>query len=131
MNLRDPIAVARGLGSAKQGVQHWWVQRLTAVALALLTPWFLCFVVGHLGADQASMRAAIAQPMNASLLLVFVVALLWHAQLGLQMVVEDYVHVLWLEMTLQIAIKLVYTFAALISILAIARIAFVSLLPTI
>jgi succinate dehydrogenase / fumarate reductase membrane anchor subunit len=124
MSLRDPIALARGLGSAKDGLRHWWVQRLTAVALMLLTPWFIYLVLGLIGADQFTVRTAIAQPLNATLLLAFVFALFWHAQLGLQVVVEDYVHVPWLEISLQVAIKFVYALAALASALAIGRIVF-------
>lgn len=126
-SLRDPLAIARGLGSAKNGVGHWWTQRLTAVALALLTPWFIWFAIAHLGAEQVIVRAYIAQPVHVSLLSAFVFALLWHAKLGLQVVVEDYVHVAWQEIALQIAIKLVYAFAALVAILAIGRIALVPL----
>ena len=122
-NLRDPIAIARGLGSAKDGTRHWWVQRLTAVALLLLAPWFAWLVVGLVGTDQQAVRAAIASPLNASLLLAFVLSLSWHAQLGMQVIVEDYVHG-WLEVALQIAIKFAYTLSALASILAIGRIAF-------
>lgn len=124
MTLRDPIAIARGLGSAKNGTGHWWTQRVTAVALALLTPWFVYFSVAQLGGDPWSVRTAIAEPLNGSLLLAFALALFWHAQLGLQVVVEDYVHSAWLEIGLQIAIKLTYAFAALVSVLAIGRIAF-------
>ena len=124
MSLRDPLAQARGLGSAKDGVQHWWLQRLTAVALMLLTPWFIQLVLGLIGADQFSVRAAIAQPLNATLLLAFVIALFWHARLGLQVVVEDYVHIPWLEISLQIAIKFAYALAALASAIAIGRIVF-------
>ncbi|MEO6102385.1 MAG: succinate dehydrogenase, hydrophobic membrane anchor protein [Pseudoxanthomonas sp.] len=122
-NLRDPIAIARGLGSAKDGTGHWWVQRLTAVALLLLAPWFAWFALGLVGADQQAVRAAIASPFNATLLLAFVLALSWHAQLGMQVIVEDYVHG-WPEVALQIAIKFAYTLAALASILAIGRIVF-------
>jgi succinate dehydrogenase / fumarate reductase membrane anchor subunit len=124
MSLRDPIALARGLGSAKDGLRHWWVQRLTAVALMLLTPWFVYLVLGLIGADQFTVHTTLAQPLNATLLLAFVFALFWHAQLGLQVVVEDYVHVAWLEISLQIAIKFVYTLAALASALAIGRLVF-------
>lgn len=124
MSLRDPLAQARGLGSAKDGVQHWWLQRLTAVALMLLTPWFIQLVLGLIGADQFSVRAAIAQPLNATLLLAFVIALFWHARLGLQVVVEDYVHIPWIEISLQIAIKFAYALAALASAIAIGRIVF-------
>lgn len=122
-NLRDPIATARGLGSAKDGVSHWWLQRLTAIALALLTPWFIWFVVRQVGADQGQVRAAIASPVTASLLLSYVIALMWHARLGLQVVVEDYIHG-WLEVALQIAIKLVFAFATVAAAIAIGRIVF-------
>jgi succinate dehydrogenase / fumarate reductase membrane anchor subunit len=123
MSLRHPLAVARGLGSAKDGTGHWWVQRLTAVALLLLTPWFVCLAIGFVGADQIAVRQAIGEPLNASLLLAFVLSLVWHAQLGLQVVVEDYMHG-WLEVALQIAVKFACAFAALASILAVGRIVF-------
>jgi len=123
MNLRDPLAIARGLGAAKNGTGHWWTQRLTAIALLLLTPWFAWLVLGLLGADQQAMRAALGQPVNATLLLAFIVSLFWHAQLGLQVIVEDYVHG-WLEVALQIAIKFAYTLATLASALALGRIVF-------
>jgi len=121
MSLRDPLATARGLGTAKDGVSHWWLQRLTAVALMLLTPWFAWFVLGMIGADQLAARELIARPLNASLLTAFVLALLWHARLGLQVVIEDYVHG-WPEIALQIASKFAYAIAAIASLLAIARI---------
>ena len=123
MKLRHPVAIARGLGSAKDGTGHWWNQRVTAVALALLTPWFVWFAVTHASADHAGVRAAIAQPVNATLLLAFVLALFWHARLGLQVVVEDYVHG-WLEIALQLAIKFACALAAIVSGLAIGQIVF-------
>jgi succinate dehydrogenase / fumarate reductase membrane anchor subunit len=123
MNLRDPLARARGLGSAKDGLRHWWVQRLTAVALMGLVPWFVWLVLGLIGADQFTVRATIGQPWNATLMLAFVFALFWHAQLGLQVVVEDYVHG-WLEIALQIVIKFACALAALASAIAIGRLAF-------
>lgn len=123
MSLRNPIARAKGLGSAKDGVGHWWSQRLTAIALALLTPWFVIFSVGLIGADQVAVRDAIAQPLSATLLAAFVLSLFWHAQLGLQVVVEDYIHG-WLELALQIVIKFMYALAAIASLLAIGRIVF-------
>jgi succinate dehydrogenase / fumarate reductase membrane anchor subunit len=121
VNLRDPLATARGLGTAKDGVGHWWLQRTTAVALMLLTPWFAWFALGLAGGDQVAVREAVARPMTASLLTAFVLSLLWHAQLGLQVVVEDYVHG-WREIALQIAIKFACGFAAIAALLAIARI---------
>ena len=69
MSLQHPIARVRGLGSAKSGSQHWWLQRVTAVALVLLSPWFLVLSLSLVGADQAATRAALAQPFNAICLL--------------------------------------------------------------
>ena len=123
MSLRHPLAIARGLGSAKDGVGHWWLQRLTAMALLLLSPWFGWLVLGLMGADHFTVRQTLAQPLNASLLLAFVLSLFWHAQLGLQVVIEDYVHG-WLEIALQVAIKFACAFGALASVIAIGRIAF-------
>jgi len=123
MSLRDPLAQARGLGSAKDGLRHWWVQRLTAVALMFLVPWFVWLALSLIGADQFTVRATIGQPLNATLMLAFVFALFWHAQLGLQVVVEDYVHG-WLELVLQVVIKFACVLAALASAIAIGRIAF-------
>ncbi|MDZ4047419.1 MAG: succinate dehydrogenase, hydrophobic membrane anchor protein [Pseudoxanthomonas sp.] len=123
MSLRHPLARAKGLGSAKSGTTHWWHQRLTAIALALLTPWFVYFAVNLLGADQLVVRGAIAHPLSATLLAAFVLSLFWHAQLGLQVVVEDYIHG-WLEVTLQVAIKFTFALAAIATLLAIGRIVF-------
>jgi succinate dehydrogenase / fumarate reductase membrane anchor subunit len=123
MSLRDPLATARGLGSAKNGTGHWWLQRLTASALLLLTPWFVWLLLGLVGADHFSTRMTLAQPLNATLLLAYVLALFWHAQLGLQVVVEDYVHG-WLEIALQVAVKFACALAALASAVAIGRIVF-------
>jgi succinate dehydrogenase / fumarate reductase, membrane anchor subunit len=121
--LRHPWAVARGLGSAKEGVTHWWAQRVSAVALLVLTPWFVVTVVSLLGVDALNARALLAEPLNATLMLAFVLALFWHARLGLQVVIEDYVHGA-LEITLQLLVKFAYALAALASVVAIGRIAF-------
>ncbi len=121
--LRHPLARAKGLGSAKDGVGHWWAQRLTAMALALLTPWFVIFALRQFGAEAEAVRAAIAQPLNATLLSAFVLSVFWHARLGLQVVVEDYIHG-WLELALQVAIKFLFALAAIAALLAIGRIAF-------
>jgi succinate dehydrogenase / fumarate reductase membrane anchor subunit len=122
-HLRDPLAVARGLGAAKDGLHHWWVLRLTSVALMLLTPWFVWFALGLVGADVGTVRAAIAAPLNATFLLAFLATIFWHAQLGLQVVIEDYVHG-WKEWTLQILVKFACALAALAAIVAVGRIAF-------
>jgi succinate dehydrogenase / fumarate reductase membrane anchor subunit len=124
MSLRDPLAIARGLGPAKAGLHHWWMQRISSVALMFLVPWFVWFVLPLLGADRGTVRDAIADPLQATLLLAFVFSLFWHTQQGLQVVVEDYIHAAWLELTLQLAIKFACALAALAAALAVGRIVF-------
>jgi succinate dehydrogenase / fumarate reductase membrane anchor subunit len=126
MSMRTPVGRARGLGSAKEGVAHWTAQRLSAVALALLTPWFVWLVVGLVGADQALAAARLGTPFNATLMLAYVGALLWHAQLGLQVVIEDYVSNRGLELFSQVAVKLIFALAAVAAVVAIGRLAFAS-----
>ena len=113
-SLRTPLKNVRGLGSAQSGVRHWWLQRLTAVALVPLSLWFLWLCAGLTHADYATVRAAIAQPVHAVLLVALVVSLFWHGALGLQVIIEDYVHTRWLALTLQIALR----FGALLGALA-------------
>ncbi len=122
MSLRTPLADARGLGSARSGVHHWWVQRLTAVALIPLTMWFVWIGTDLLSADFDTARAFVGAPLHTLLFAAFIVALFWHAQLGLQVVIEDYVHTRWLELTLQVLVKFAAILGALASLLALIRI---------
>jgi len=124
MKLRHPIARARGIGSAQGGVEHWWAQRWNSVVLMVLTPWFLWLVLSNLGAGQEHMRALIAQPWNAVLMLVFTGMLFWHTLLGLQVVIEDYVHTPWVEWTLHMLNRFACLLAGLACVVAIGRIAF-------
>ncbi len=120
---RTPLKDVRGLGSAKQGTHHFIVQRLTAIALILLACWFLYFVVGLMHADYLTASDAVAKPWNAMLLIAFLVAMFWHAQLGMQVVIEDYVHSHGLALTAQIAVYFVCILGALASVFAVVRIA--------
>ncbi|WP_297799763.1 succinate dehydrogenase, hydrophobic membrane anchor protein [Arenimonas sp. GDDSR-1] len=123
MNLRDPLATARGLGSAKTGFGHWWAQRVSAVVLALLTP-FAVYCLARYGiADYAALKAQFANPLWSAALVLYVLALFWHARLGLQVVVEDYVHHGAFEIVLQVLIKIVFSFAAVAAVIAIVRLA--------
>ncbi len=92
MSLRSPLGQVRGLGSAKEGVSHWWAQRLTALALIPLCLWFVASVVALAGADHAAVRDWVDSPVVAGLLILLIVATFYHAFLGLQVVIEDYVH---------------------------------------
>ena len=122
-DLRNPLQRALGLGSAKEGVNHWWRQRITAVALVFLGLWFMALVLMLLHVDYASARTTLADPLNAVLMLVFITALFWHMQLGLQVVIEDYVHSRWLGVVLQIAVRFYAVLAAVLAALAVLRIA--------
>lgn len=92
MELRSTLGRVRGLGSAKEGVHHWWAQRMTAVALVPLSIWFVAGVIALVGADHAAAVAWFKSPINATLMVLVIVATFYHAALGLQVVLEDYVH---------------------------------------
>jgi len=92
MTMRSPLARVLGHGSAKEGVHHWWVQRLTSVALVPLTVWFVVSVLSLPSLDHATVSAWVGQLWTAVFLILFVLTAAWHSQLGVQVVVEDYVH---------------------------------------
>jgi succinate dehydrogenase / fumarate reductase membrane anchor subunit len=122
-DLRNPLQRARGLGSAQSGAQHWWNQRLTAVAMIVLVTWFVATVLSMLHTDYAMARATIAKPWNAVAFIGVFIAMYWHAVLGLQVVIEDYVHTRWLEVASLVVIKLLASLAVLAGVLAVLRIA--------
>ena len=104
-SLRSPIARARGLGSAKEGVSHWWVQRLTALALIPLGIWFVASVVCLAGADHAAISQWLSTPFTLGALSLTLIAAFYHAVLGLQVVIEDYIHTKAVKVTLIILIQ--------------------------
>jgi succinate dehydrogenase / fumarate reductase membrane anchor subunit len=124
MDLRTPLNRARGLGSAKEGVHHWWAQRLTAVALIPLVVWFAISLVMLSGADYAIARAWIGSPIVMVLLILTIVIGLHHGQLGMQVVIEDYVHSEGVKLALIIGIRFVAVFFGLAATVAILRIGF-------
>ena len=89
--MRSPLSRAIGLGSAKEGVEHWWAQRVTALALVPLALWFVIAVVELAGADRALFVDWVRQPLPAVLLVLLLIATFYHGALGLQVVIEDYV----------------------------------------
>ncbi|HEY5802746.1 MAG TPA: succinate dehydrogenase, hydrophobic membrane anchor protein [Lysobacter sp.] len=121
--LRNPLKTARGLGSAKDGTHHFVVQRVTAVALIFLTIYVIGLILSLIGGDYASVRATVGHPCNAVLLSAFLIASFWHAKLGMQVIIEDYVHTPWLAVTSQLTVVFVCVLAALASVLAVIRIA--------
>jgi succinate dehydrogenase / fumarate reductase, membrane anchor subunit len=103
--LRSPLGRARGLGSARAGSKHWWAQRLTAIALVPLTLWFIWSMLHLTGASQADVAAWMASPVRLALMLALIAATFHHLQLGLQVVIEDYVHQEGMKLALVIAMK--------------------------
>lgn len=92
MTTRPAIARVRSMGSARSGVTHWKNQRLTSVASLLLTVWFALFVLANAGGGYAELRASLATPFNAAMMILFVAVNFWHTQQGAQVIIEDYVH---------------------------------------
>ncbi len=123
MSMRTPLARARGLGSAKTGTQHFWWQRLTAIALVPLCIGMVVALIGLAGADYEQARGFVASPLVAVLLLCLIVALFHHAQLGMQVVIEDYLHIEWLKLSALLAVKFLAVLCGLLSALAVLRVA--------
>lgn len=92
MSMLNPLARAKGHGSAKEGVHHWYAQRASAVLLIFLVGWLIFSVLSLAGGGYEASQAFIANPVNASFLGLLLVVVLYHAMLGLQVVIEDYVH---------------------------------------
>lgn len=124
MQFRSPLGKVRGLGSAKDGTHHWWMQRVTALALIPLAIWFVASVVAITGKDHMTFIAWVKNPISATLLVVLIAATFHHAQLGLQVVVEDYVHHEGTKLASILAIKFAAVVLAGIGIVSVLRIAF-------
>ncbi len=122
MAMRSPLGRVRGLGSAKEGVGHWTAQRLTAIALVPLTFWFVYSSFGLIGADYDAFVLWLGVHGNALLLVLFIPTLFYHAMLGVQVVIEDYVHHEGIKGTAVIAVKLIAVVCAASSLLSVLRI---------
>jgi succinate dehydrogenase / fumarate reductase membrane anchor subunit len=121
--LRSQLGRVRGLGSAKEGVGHWWHQRLTAIALIPLSLWFVVSLICITGADRATAVHWLGSPVNLGVMILFIGALFYHAVLGLQVVIEDYIHGHGARMALIVLVQFagfVLAMAAIISLLVIA-----------
>lgn len=92
MSVTTPLKKVRGLGSAKDGTHHWWLQRVTAIANLPLIAFLVIFIIAHLGASRAEVVASLNNPLVAIPLALTFISVLWHMRLGLQVVIEDYVH---------------------------------------
>jgi succinate dehydrogenase / fumarate reductase membrane anchor subunit len=124
--LRSPLGRVMGLGSAKEGVAHWWAQRLTAIALVPLVLWFVSALIGLTGAGRVAVVAWLHAPLPAIATVLMLIAMFYHMALGVQVVIEDYVHSEWSKITLLVLNKFVAYALAAAGIFAVLRIAFTS-----
>ena len=123
MNLRHPLARVKGLGASGEGSHHWWAQRLSALALIPLSLWFVFSVVNHIGDSHAAVLAWVSSPGVAVMLVLFIGFMLYHAQLGVQVVIEDYVHNEFIKVVAMLLVKGMALLAGLSGIFAVLRVA--------
>lgn len=122
--LLTPLKKARGLGSAKEGAQHWWMQRVSAVALVPLTLWAAFSVASMAGKPYEVVLTYFAAPFNVAMFTLFLFTAFYHAVLGLQVVIEDYIHHEGAKVAALIAMKLLMVLLGTVSILAVLRATF-------
>lgn len=124
MSLRSPLGQVLGSGSAKDGTEHWWAQRVSALALVILGSWFLLSIVRLDSFAHAAVAAWAGSPINSVLLLLLAVTLAWHSALGVQVVIEDYVHGPFLKVVSLVASRFAHVFLAVAAVVAILSLAF-------
>jgi succinate dehydrogenase / fumarate reductase membrane anchor subunit len=123
MGVQSPIARVRGLGSAREGVNHWTRQRLTAISNIVLVLWFVFSAMALAGAGYEEVRAWLASPVPASLMILLVISTFYHARLGVQVVIEDYVHHEGAKIAALAAVTLIIFGLAVAGIVAVLKVA--------
>ena len=123
-SLRTPLGLVAGLGSAKNGVHHWWLQRLTSIALVPLTIWFTVSILSLPALDHVTVVAWMAQSWTALLLMVLVLVATWHSQLGVRVVVEDYVHGSGMKTLTLVVLTFAHALIAVAGVFAVLKVAF-------
>lgn len=123
MSLRSPLGRVLGYGAAKEGVHHWWVQRLTSIALIPLGVWFVISIFSLPAYDHATVHAWVAQSWTALLLTLFIALAAWHSKLGMQVIIEDYVHGGAKTLSLIVS-TFAHTLVAAAAIFAVLKVAF-------
>jgi succinate dehydrogenase / fumarate reductase membrane anchor subunit len=122
--MQTDLGKVRGLGTAKSGTHHWWMQRVTAVALIPLFIWFISSFVALIGADHATVVEWIKNPFTTTFLIALVVALFYHLNLGVQVIIEDYIHTTAMKIFMLYGVKFGTIVLGLISITSILKISF-------
>lgn len=121
--LKNPMARARNLGSAHEGLHHWIAQRISAIVLIPLTYWLCWSAIGLVHADHAAVAAWLAQPCNTILMIMTVITMFYHAILGCQVVIEDYLHTEWFKIAKLVSMKIVLFTACVACLYAILKVA--------
>ncbi len=124
MSLRSPLGRVLGLGSARDGTDHWWAQRVSAAALVLLGLWFAISIAASQPLDFAAARDFIGAPLNSVLLILLTLTMAYHSYLGLQVVIEDYVHATGIKIAALVASRYAHVFLAVAAVYAILKIGF-------
>ena len=119
--LRSQLKRARGLGSAHSGSGAWWTERLTAIALVPLTLWFIASVISLEGTTRAGMIAWLHAPLSLVLILCLIIATFWHMELGLRVVIDDYVHNDAIRIAMLLLQRALCIIAALLCVIAALR----------
>ena len=120
----SPLKTAKGMGSAHEGTDHWMKQKITAVLNIPLVLWFIWSMVSLQGATHAQLVAWQAQPTNAVLMIMLIISVLYHAKLGSQVVVEDYISNEWFKLAKLIAQKIFFFAVGVMCIFCVLKIAF-------
>ena len=121
--MRSPLGRAIGLGPARAGVDHWYAQRITAIALIPLCFWFVVAVIGLLGADLETVQNWVSLPLPAILFVLLLIAIFYHVSLGLQVVIEDYIHAELAKVGLIVVVRLLCFGFAVAGVFAVVSIA--------
>ena len=124
MRMETPLKRVRGLGSARAGAHHWWHERLTSISTLVLLAWLVVSLVRMPGLDHSTLTQWLAAPLAAVPMLLLIVSVFWHLKMGLQVIVEDYVHtdgpkLFWITL-----INFLALFGAGLAIFAVLKIAF-------
>ncbi|MEP3275516.1 MAG: succinate dehydrogenase, hydrophobic membrane anchor protein [Stappiaceae bacterium] len=124
MDMRTPLSKVRGLGSAKEGTDHFWRQRLTAVANVPLILFFVIMVISLQGSDFETARTTLGNPFIAILMLLVILSGVYHMKLGMQVIIEDYIHGEFVKVAALIGNTFFCAFIGLASIFAVLKISF-------
>ncbi|MFC1719639.1 succinate dehydrogenase, hydrophobic membrane anchor protein [Pseudomonadota bacterium] len=124
MKYRSPLSVARGLGSSGDGLGHWWMQRLTAIALVPLVLWFVVSIISLSGQDHEQVVTWLKSLPHSVLLSIFIMTALYHANLGLQAIFEDYIQARWLQLCARIVAGFAAVLVGFAGVFSLLRLAF-------